>query len=86
MSGVQIMQAIIEILVGGISGVATGIGQGLSTLAQSVFLQTTGTGESAQTSLSVFGVLVVVFAGISLAIGLSRWVVNFIASLGARNQ
>ena len=31
MTGVQIMQAIIEILVGGISGVATGIGQGLST-------------------------------------------------------
>ena len=86
MTGVQIMQAIIEILVGGISGVATGIGQGLSTLAQSVFLQTTGTGESATTSLSVFGVVVVVFAEISLAIGLSRWVVNFVASLGARNR
>lgn len=86
MTGVQIMQAIIEILVGGISGVATGIGQGLSTLAQSVFLQTTGTGSEATTSLSTFGVLVVVFAGISLAIGLSRWVVNFVASLGARNR
>ena len=86
MTGVQIMQSIIEILVGGISGVATGIGQGLSTLAQSVFLQTTGTGETAVTSLSTFGVLVVVFAGISLAIGLSRWVVNFVASLGARNR
>ena len=77
MTGVQILQAIIEILVGGISGVATGIGQGLSTLATSVFL--TGTGE-AQT-LSTFGVLVVCFAGISLAIALSRWVVNFVASL-----
>lgn len=86
MTGVQIMQSIIEILVGGISGVATGIGQGLSTLAQSVFLQTTGTGDSAVTSLSTFGVLVVVFAGISLAIGLSRWVVNFVASLGARDR
>lgn len=86
MTGVQIMQAIIEILVGGISGVATGIGQGLSTLAQSVFLQTTGEGAQAQTSLSTFGVLIVVFAGISLAIGLSRWVVNFISSLGARNR
>ena len=86
MTGVQIMQAIIEILVGGISGVATGIGQGLSTLAQSVFLQTTGSGDSATTTLSTFGVLVVVFAGISLAIGLSRWVVNFIASLGARDR
>lgn len=86
MTGVQIMQAVIEILVGGISGVATGIGQGLSTLAQSVFLQTTGEGAQATTSLSTFGVLVVVFAGISLAIGLSRWVVNFVASLGARNR
>lgn len=86
MSGVQIMQAIIEILVGGISQVAQGIGQGLSTLAQSVFLQTTGTGSEATTTLSTFGVLIVVFAGISLAIGLSRWVVNFVASLGARNR
>lgn len=86
MTGVQIMQSIIEILVGGISGVATGIGQGLSTLAQSVFLQTTGSGDSATTTLSTFGVLVVVFAGISLAIGLSRWVVNFVASLGARDR
>lgn len=40
MTGVEIMKAIIEILVGGISGVATGIGQGLSTLAQSVCKKT----------------------------------------------
>lgn len=86
MTGVQIMQAIIEILVGGISEVAKGIGGGLSTLAQSVFLTTTGEGAAATTSLSTFGVLIVVFAGISLAIGLSRWVVNFVASLGARNR
>ncbi len=86
MSGVEIMQAIIEILVGGISGVAAGVGEGLSTLAQSIFLQTTGDGASATTTLSVFGVLIVVFAGISLAIGLCRWVVNFLSSLGARNQ
>ena len=86
MSGTQIMQSIIEILVGGITQVAQGIGSGLSTLAQSVFLQTTGTGDSATTTLSTFGVLIVVFEGISLSIGLSRWVVNFVASLGARNR
>lgn len=86
MSGTQIMQSIIEILVGGITQVAQGIGSGLSTLAQSVFLQTTGEGAQAKTELSTFGVLIVVFAGISLAIGLSRWVVNFVASLGARNR
>ena len=86
MTGVQIMQAIIEILVGGISGVATGIGQGLTTLAQSVFLTTTGTGADATTTISTFGVLVIVFAGIALATGLCRWVVNFITSLGSRDR
>lgn len=86
MSGVEIMQAVVEILVGGISGVATGIGEGLSTLATSIFLQTSGTGAEATTSLSTFGVLIVVFAGISLAVGLCRWVVNFVTSLGARNS
>lgn len=86
MTGVEMMKSIIEILVGGISEMAKGIGGGLSTLAQSIFLQTTGEGASATTSLSTFGVLIVVFAGISLAVGLSRWVVNFVASLGARNR
>lgn len=80
MTGTQIVTAIVEILVSGISGIASGIGAGLSTLAQSVFL--TGTGETQ--SLSTFGVLVVCFAGISLAVGLSKFVVKWVASLGAR--
>lgn len=82
MSGVEIMQAVIQILVGGITEMAKGIGGGLSTLAQSIFLTT----NDSKTELSTFGVLIVVFAGISLAVGLSRWVVNFVASLGARNR
>lgn len=86
MSGVELMKEIITILVGGITQMAEGIGSGLSTLAKSIFLQTTGSGESVTTTLSTFGVLIVVFAGISLAVGLSRWVVNFVASLGARNR
>lgn len=86
MTGVEMMKSIIEILVGGITEMAKGIGGGLSTLAQSIFLQTSGEGASATTSLSTFGILIVVFAGISLAVGLSRWVVNFVASLGARNR
>lgn len=86
MTGVEMMKSIVEILVGGITEMAKGIGAGLSTLAQSIFLQTTGEGASATTSLSTFGILIVVFAGISLAVGLSRWVVNFVASLGARNR
>lgn len=81
-----LLTQIIELLVGGITGVAEGIGGGLSTLAQNIFLQTTGSGETATTTLSVFGALIIIFAGISLAVGLSRWVVNFVTSLGARNR
>lgn len=80
MTGTAILQAIIEILVGGITKVAEGIGAGLSSLATSVFL--TGTGETQ--TLSTFGILIVVFAGISLAVGLSKFVVKWVASLGAR--
>lgn len=82
MTGVQIVTAIIEILVSGITGVATGIGQGFSQLAEGIFL--TANGDA--TTLSVFGTLIIVFAGISLALGLCRWVVNFLSSLGNRNR
>lgn len=78
----NILTQIIQILVGGISGVATHLGAGLSELATAIFLE--GTGETQ--TLSVFGTLIVAFAGISLAIGLSRWVLNFVTSLGARNR
>lgn len=73
-----ILNEIVGILVGGITGIAQGVGSGLSALVTSIFM--TGTGETA--ALSVFGTVVIVFAGISLAIGLCRWVVNFITSLG----
>lgn len=77
-----ILTQIIEILVGGITGVAEGVGAGLSTLAQNIFLS----GEGETQTLSVMGTLIVVFAGISLALALSRWVLNFVTSLGARNS
>lgn len=84
MSG--ILSEIISLLTGGIADTATAIGAGLSALAKSVFIETTGEGASAATHLSAFGSLIVIFAGIGLAIGLSRWVVNFCTSLGARNR
>ena len=76
-----ILQEIISILTGGITGIASGIGSGLSELVQKIFID--GTGDTKK--LSIFGGLVVVFAGVSLAIGLSRWVVNWVTSLGASN-
>lgn len=78
-----ILTQIIEILTGGITGVASGVGVGLSNLAESIFLVS---GEGGAQTLSVMGTLIVVFAGISLALGLCRWVLNFLTSLGARNR
>lgn len=80
MTGTALVTAIIEILVSGITGIAKGIGSGFSDLASSIFL------DSAGTALSMFGSLVIVFAGISLALGLCRWVLNFITSLGSRDR
>lgn len=79
--GTSIVTEIISILTSGITGIAQGIGQGLQTLASSVFLTTTGE----TTTLSTFGVLIVVFAGIGLAIGLSRLVVHWLSTLGSSN-
>lgn len=81
MEGTALVAEIIEILTSGISGIATGVGGGLSTLASSIFF---GAGESA--GLSVLGVCIVTFAAISLGLALCRWVLNFFTSLGARNR
>lgn len=82
MTGVQIVQAIVEIIVSAIVPIGEGIGAGLSKLATSLFMTTAGE----TTTLSVFAVLVIVFAAISLGFALTRWVLNFVTSLGNRNR
>lgn len=77
-----ILTEIIEIMVGGLTGIGQGIGGALSVMAESIFLQNV---EGVQ-SLSLFGSLIIVFAAISLGFALTRWVLNFITSLGNRNR
>lgn len=86
MTGTEIVTQIIQILVSALKPFGEAIGDALSAMAQAIFLQTVGTGSDAVTSLSVFGTLIIVFAAISLAVGLSRWVLNFVSSLGNRNR
>lgn len=77
-----VLTEIISLLTAGITGIAAGIGAGLSELVQNIFVANSGEGEW---TLTTFGGLVVVFAGVSLAIGLSRFIVNWVTSLGASN-
>lgn len=75
-----VLQEIITLLVSGVSQIATGIGSGLTALVGQIFLETDA--QTGAQSLSVFGGMIVVFAGVALAIGLCRWVVNWLTSLG----
>lgn len=74
-----VLTEIISLLTGGITGIASGIGSGLTALVKNIFLVE---GSGGAMTLSVFGGLIIVFAGVALAVGLSRWVVNWVTSLG----
>lgn len=78
---ISVMSAIISILVGGIAAMATGIGGGLSALVKAIFTVADPI-TGAVTGLSTFGGVIIVFAGISLAVGISRFVVSWVTSLG----
>ena len=71
----------VQILVGGISDLASGIAQGVSSMAQELFLATDAT-THAVTGLSVFGGIVAIFAGLALAVGITTKVYTWITSLG----
>lgn len=74
----EILKEIITILTGGITQTATAIGAGLSEVVKAMLLDT----SEATMKLSIFGGVVIVFAGISLAIGLTKWAMYFVSSFG----
>ena len=78
----SILTEIISYLTGTITGIGQAIGGALSTLASSIFIDSSGTNPV----LSTFGAILFTMAGISLSFGLVRWVLNFITSLGNRNR
>lgn len=75
----SILTEMVQLLTGGITGMATGIGTGVQSLVSNLFLDTTGSSPV----LSTFGAVVCIFGGIALAVGLSRLIFQWIASLGA---
>lgn len=67
-------------LTGGISELASGIGTGVNGFVQDLFLKvgSNGTVEG----LSTFGGVVAIFGGISLAVGLTTLIFNWVRSIG----
>ena len=75
----SVLTEIINLLVGGISGIASSIGQGLQSLVTAIFL----TGEGTQASpyaLSVYGAIIIVF------LWCGSPVLDFLASLSIGYQ
>lgn len=70
-----LMTEIIQLLVSGLTEYATGFFGALSSSVTSIFMDAEG-------GLSTFGGVLVIFAGVSLAIGLSSLVFNWVSNLG----
>lgn len=83
----SVLTEIIGIITGGLTTMATNIGQGLQNFVQSIFVtSTTSTSGDTTYSLTVFGGVVCIFAGIGLAVSLGRLVLGWVMSLGGRNR
>ncbi len=70
------MTAILELLFGGFTETAKQMGLGLSQFVQGIFLDTTAG------TLTAFGTLAVIFAGIALALSLCKFILVWVTSFG----
>lgn len=69
----------VSILVSAIVSLGTGIATGVSNMAQALFLEVS---EGAVTGLSMFGGIIAIFAGLSLATAITTKVYTWVTSLG----
>lgn len=84
MAGIDnVLTEFLELLVGGIETVATGIGAGVNEYVTTLFFRVTEV-DGVQTiqGLSEFGGVVAIFGGIALALGLTTLIFNWIRSIG----
>lgn len=72
----EYMTAILELLFGGFTETAKQMGLGLSQFVQGIFLDTTAG------TLTTFGMLAVIFAGIALALSLCKFILVWVTSFG----
>ena len=76
----DILKDFIQLLVGGVTDLATGIGTGVNGFVKALFLEVDAQG--AITGLSTFGAVIASFGGIALAVGITTLIFNWIRSIG----
>lgn len=75
---VALLQEIVQLLTSGLVYMAQGVGGGMDAFVTSIFLDS----ASATPALSTTGGIIIVFAAISLSIGLGRLIANYLFGLG----
>lgn len=75
----NLINEIVTGLTSGITSFATAFGTGIQNIVTSLFCEMT---EGQITGLSSFGIVVIVFAGVSLVIGITTRIFMWITSLG----
>ena len=76
----SVLTNFIHLLVSGISEMAQGIGAGLKSAVEAMFLTTDAQG--AVTGLSTFGGVVAIFGGIALAVGFTTLIFHWLQNIG----
>ena len=74
-----VLTEFVNLLVGAIESLGTGIASGVVNMAKALFLVES---QGNITGLSIFGGLVAIFAGIALAVGITTRVYLWVTSLG----
>lgn len=75
----DVLAEFVQILVGGITQLATGIAGGVVSMAKALFLEVA---DGEIVGLSVFGGICAIFAGLALAIGITTRVYTWVTTLG----
>ena len=75
----SILTEIVSLLGSGITEFATNLGTGIQSLVSELFLTSPASGDP---TLSVFGGLVVIFAGIALTVNISVRIFTWLSSMG----
>lgn len=76
----DILKDFIQLLVGGVTDMATGIGTGVNGFVKDLFLEVDAQG--AITGLSTFGGVTAIFGGVALAVGITTLIFHWIRSIG----
>lgn len=76
----DILKDFIQLLVGGVADMATGIATGVNGFVKDLFLEVDAQGVIV--GLSTFGAVIAIFGGIALAVGITTLIFNWIRSAG----